>query len=97
LRKIKKEIECHSCGKEIIILEDILCNKCGKTCKIYIDREHKHYNYEGLRATVHAGFGSSLDGLNLKFDLCDNCLIGLIKDFRIPFEAEEYDLFEGGR
>ena len=83
MRQIKKR-ECLYCDNEWKELEDIICNKCGKSVKIFIDREHKHYNYEGLRAHIHSGFGSKNDGMDIYFDLCDDCLIKLMETFVVP-------------
>jgi len=77
------------------IENDILCNKCGQSCKVLIDAEHTCFNMEGLRAKIRAGYGSQFDGSILKFDLCDDCVAELIKTFKIPVQETEYDLFTG--
>ena len=88
MKEIRKE-SCEHCGVGDEFLTDILCNKCGKTCKIFIDQEHKHFNYEGLRAWLVGGYGSRWDTSELSFDLCEPCTAELIESFIIPPETEE--------
>jgi len=52
------------------VLKDIICDRCGKTCK-------QAYNYEGLFASTIGGYDSWYDDLEISIDLCQYCL----KDF----------------
>lgn len=62
------------------------CDKCGK-----------EFGYDPQSVTYHdyilqqkcwtidlgkAGYGSSLDGCDIKFDLCDDCLYEFVSTFR---------------
>ena len=62
-----------------VVVDDVVCNRCGKSCKDSMDM-----NYEGLlEATVRGGFASKLgDGVEHRFSLCEDCLIELFKDFK---------------
>jgi hypothetical protein len=57
-------------------IEDIFCNKCGKSCKKFCD-------YEGLiEAEFTGGYDSKLgDGNMYRFSLCEDCLAPLFKKF----------------
>ena len=72
---------------EIIVVEDILCNKCGGSCAIsvgdYLDnkfQKHKHY-YGGLIEKEVTGCYSSTvleDLTSYKFSLCEKCLMEML-------------------
>ncbi len=61
------------------VTDDIICNKCGNSCKDSCDM-----NYEGLiEASVFGGYASKLgDQVNYEFSLCEDCLIELFKTFK---------------
>lgn len=63
-RRIEQKI------KEVSILEDILCDKCGKSVKKGND---EHPVFEGTTLTASFGYGSNKDGLIECFDICDAC------------------------
>jgi len=72
-------------------IEDIICNRCGESCK------RAECGFEGLiEAEVNCGYGSCLgDGSTYHFSVCDKCLKSLFGDFKIrpeiaglPMEAE---------
>ena len=76
---------------------DILCNKCGKTCSNVGRRTGKnpHQEYEGLlEVEVHGGYDSDLIGdmVSVRFSLCEQCLVALMKTFKIPHEIKDHDL-----
>lgn len=70
--------------KEIEIIDDILCNQCGKSI-VSGKIEDKVYS-EGLREQVIAcGYGSELgDGNYYRFSLCEPCLQVMFDGFKIP-------------
>jgi hypothetical protein len=74
IKNIKKEIEQEE-------ITDILCNKCGESCK-----DKCNMNYEGLiEANVWGGYGSKLgDSVSYQFSLCEDCLKIMFDDFKIP-------------
>jgi len=63
--------------KVIEEVDDILCNKCGKSLKGECD-------FEGLiEAEAVGGYGSILgDMCKYKFSLCENCLKELFENFK---------------
>jgi len=74
-KKVKREIE-----EEIV--DDILCNKCGKTCST---SPGCPWSYDGLlEAHISGGYGSKIgDGDECDFSLCESCLLELFKTFTI--------------
>ncbi len=69
-------------SKEIEVISDIICNKCGNSCrsKIYTSA------FEGLlEVAVRGGYGSSHLGDNEEyvFSLCELCLIKFMDTFTI--------------
>lgn len=62
------------------ITDDIICNKCGSTCKT------KCGNYEGLIETqVYGGYDALLgDMVRYTFSICEICLKDMFDKFKIP-------------
>ena len=64
------------------------CNKCGKTETITykglegFKKEQFHYVF-----LDRPGYGSIFDGLDIEFDLCDDCLKALLDSFVIPISG----------
>lgn len=57
-------------------LIDILCNRCGGTCR------SGYGDFEGLRASWTGGYGAKLgDMSSYEVDLCEDCCLVLFKDF----------------
>lgn len=78
--KLKKVIEQN-------YVDDIICNKCCKSLK-------GEYHYEGLtRAKSTGGYDSKIgDMVTWSFDLCEDCLLELFKQFKIsPYEEENIE------
>jgi hypothetical protein len=64
------------------VITDILCNKCGQSCK-------KECGFLGLiEAKVSGGFDSYplSDGVNYTFSICEHCLNSMFDKFKIPVE-----------
>ena len=66
-------------------IKDIICNKCGNSCKGIA-------NYCGLiEICVDGNYDSSVleDGKKYEFSLCEKCLDSLFKDFKIHCNFKE--------
>ncbi len=61
--------------EKIQVIEDILCNKCGKS--IYLGDEF----ISGVKICVLFGYGSNKDGLINEFHICDLCYNLIIENF----------------
>jgi len=55
----------------------ITCNRCGKT----EEGEHVEYSSDIQQQRFDFGYGSTMDGTEMKFDLCDNCVKEIISEF----------------
>lgn len=69
------------------VTEDVLCNKCGKSCKTPIG------NYEGLiEARVEGGYDSPVIGdcVSWTFSVCEHCLAEFVATFKIPAAGEDF-------
>lgn len=57
------------------VTDDVLCNKCGGSCKDYIDAEHKQWNFNHATMTPEFGYGSVLYDMTGWEDvhLCEHC------------------------
>lgn len=79
MRKTKQEEQT----KVVTVTEDILCNQCGESLK-----GCGPGSYEGLvEARICGGFGSKIgDMLELRFSICEVCLLQMFKGFKIEPE-----------
>jgi len=68
------------------VIEDILCNKCGESCKTRIG------NYEGvIEYSMTGGYDSHLgDNVEFIFSICERCLEKLFKEFKIPPDIKDH-------
>lgn len=69
------------------IVEDIICNKCGNSCRPGEDVP----DYYGLvEATFTTGYESTHfdDYWKYTFSLCEGCLFEFFSRFKIPAEKE---------
>lgn len=70
--------------QEVEVIDDILCNKCGQSCKIEGD-------FYGL---IETGFSTGYfspclpDGNTYLFSLCEECVAKLMDSFEIKAEIE---------
>jgi hypothetical protein len=69
------------------------CNKCGKRNEI---NHNIHNGWEDDIKEFYVSFGyeSSFDGEKWSFDLCEDCLVGIIKGFKyVPdgFKDDDYN------
>ena len=72
----------HKVMTETDFIDDILCNKCGRSC-INDDAPSP----EGLiEVNVRGGYGSKIlgDGDDFTFSICETCLAQLFLEFKIP-------------
>jgi len=66
--------------KEYLIVDEITCNKCGRSCI------GKHMNNQtGLSVEYHTNYDNDIlpDVTSYYFDLCEQCLVDLISSFMI--------------
>jgi len=80
---IKEEV---TVTKTETVIHDILCNKCGKSCRTPIG------NYEGLiEVKVQGGYDSPVVGdmTTWTFSLCQYCIAEFGKSFKIPIEIND--------
>lgn len=98
---------CDNCGESFDLEEDCVeheigcktffhkeCFKCGKTEEIEAkdDYETEHL-LEGwhLLDLGRQGYGSNLDGCDVDFELCDECLIMFVKSFPIEYQEKIFN------
>ena len=73
---------------EILILEKIICNRCGK------EAVATNYDASNLYHEIKIEFGypSPNDGMTWKFDLCEECIKDIVDEFDNPVTATECDM-----
>jgi hypothetical protein len=83
--KIIKKIQ-----QEVSIIDDIFCNKCGRSCR---PEEKSCPDFYGLiEVSFTTGYESRAlpDGMSYCFSLCEECLAELFKSFKIDPEVTEF-------
>ena len=68
-------------GKETVevdVLEDIICNGCGETCK-----DHMDMNFECATVTAHWGYCSPWDTEAHEAHLCVKCYKNLLETLKL--------------
>lgn len=86
MRKIKKV------KKDVEETDDLICNKCGGSLKVFTDRDNKFFNYVGLcEVEVSGAYCSQYieDEESYRFSLCAKCCKELIDSFTIPAEYKD--------
>jgi hypothetical protein len=83
--------------KRTQIVDDVICNKCGESCKPEKDdffyEEGSLDRFYGLIETEVAGHYYSpvlLDCTYYRFSVCEMCLSELFLSFKIPCERTKY-------
>ncbi|KAF6565365.1 hypothetical protein G9G63_09405 [Paenibacillus sp. EKM202P] len=104
--KINQQFQCEKC-EEIFTDEGICathevnccteetrwCYKCGKTETWNVKDDWAFTNQEQWH-TVNLGrmgYGSSLDGCDVEFTICDDCLCGIVDTFEIEGQEKVYN------
>jgi hypothetical protein len=78
--------------KEVQEIDDLICNKCGKTLKQIISQDGD-YNFCGLEEVkMVCGYGSKNDGIIFMFSICEECVLELMSSFKIKAEEVVYPL-----
>lgn len=66
------------------IVADVLCNKCGESCRDYIDKGHKHFNHNYALITPDFNYGSVLyDMDDWEVHICETCYAEFEATFKI--------------
>ena len=73
------------------IVTDVTCDMCGSSCKIFIDKDHQHFNLEYMMLKTYWGFGSSHDLELWEAQICQTCVDTKLKD--VKFNISEYNPF----
>lgn len=74
--------------KEAVDVDDIICNKCGKSCKI--DIGYGHHNIEAIEVKHTFGYGSDLDMTSYELHLCEECFVEFTKSCKIEPEIRGF-------
>ncbi len=82
----------HKVMTETDFIDDIICNKCGKSCI-----NEGAASPEGLiEVQVRGGYGSNAlgDGSDFTFSICETCLVQVILTFEVPpdfYDCNDHD------
>jgi hypothetical protein len=85
---IKQHLETQT--KEVQILDDVVCNKCG--CSCHVEGEDDQFNFVELK---WVGTYFTSDDFDKRPHLCVRCFGELVATFVIPFDAERDHFVEG--
>ena len=65
--------------QEVEVVDDVLCNNCGKSCSSFVAGVH-----EAAELVAHLGYGSLKDTERHQSHLCEECYDGIVATFKIP-------------
>ena len=83
-KEFHSESQCQSHEQSCGVTEKFQCSKCGKAIEYFKDERCDFRANECWSINLgRAGYGSGLDGCDVSFDLCDDCLIELVHSFTI--------------
>jgi protein-arginine kinase activator protein McsA len=72
------------------VVEDVLCNKCGESCKDYVDAAHEFFNLNHATITPDFGYGSRLyDMDSWEVHICESCYAEFEATFKIKPKKEQ--------
>jgi hypothetical protein len=73
-----------TCAVDVTVIDDVLCNKCGKSCFLgFVDAEDApHIN--GVTLKVHWGYHSKKEGTRTLSHVCEACHDEFAASFSIP-------------
>lgn len=75
--------------REIEVVEKTLCNQCGEEIDQYDSC---------LKARLSGGYNSPIgDGIETEFDICEHCVIKIMKTFKIPAKQNNAGWLGAGR
>lgn len=76
--RITQEVEITDVTTRLV---QVVCNRCGKE---FHRREGDYcWNARVHQFSVSFGYGSGFDGERWAFDLCEDCLLAVIREFRL--------------
>lgn len=74
--------DCDSCKSNS--LDDILCDICGKSCKVVFGSNPEDFNFNYAKISAHFGFGSTEhDGEAYESEVCESCFFVLRNQHQI--------------
>jgi hypothetical protein len=79
--------------KEDQVLTKIFCNKCGK--EAYSSKMQVGAGDLVEHFRIQFGYFSNRDLEQVDFDLCLDCIEGLLSSFKIPPDIHDYDVWTG--
>jgi protein-arginine kinase activator protein McsA len=69
--------------------KDMLCNKCGESCKVYIDAAHTKHVFNHALIVPKFGYPSLLfDGDVWEVHICEECYTEFENTFKIKPEKQ---------
>lgn len=69
---------------------DVICDSCGKSCKVFLGENKKHFNFEYMRLSARWGYGSDKDLEVWEAHICEKCVD--TKFTKITFKKEHYNI-----
>jgi len=74
----------HVPAHEVEVLEDIICDSCGESCKVYESKQDWEAVFDYARLSANWGYCSGRDTERHSADICVKCFDNIIKKFKHP-------------
>ena len=81
---LKRRIE----QRESLVTEDVVCNKCGRSCRV--GDQGEGFGFQSVELKPWWGYHSSKDGEVHRSHLCEGCYDTLVATFAIAPEVRHY-------
>ena len=86
----KTRTEIVTVTEEAEVLEDILCDRCGESCRRFRSKEDPTDIYEYATITANWGYHSNRDTESHSALICEKCFDSVTKDFKHPTFVRYY-------
>ncbi|MFD0712284.1 hypothetical protein [Paenibacillus sp. GCM10027626] len=86
--------------EQVVVSSSIVCNKCGKQAmyRPLPDKTAKDEQQIQMQSfECSFGYSSRYDNENWSFELCEECLLELVRSFKLVpqgFRSSDYDLYD---
>jgi len=64
-------------NKNIEVITDVICDCCGKSCKVYeckLDNGEPYYSFEFMKLVTYWGYHSGKDTETWTAQICEKCV-----------------------
>lgn len=91
MEKKKYKKETNQITEEVLVSSAVYCNYCASKTTV----KDNYFQDDKTEVTISFGYGSKYDMLNLKYHICDSCVLKEMKKMKYP-PTSFFSLLPGG-